>query len=181
MRVSSAALFMGHGVSHVGRMGADCGSGPNVGLAYLTCPCGGHARCQSRRCLKLWGKQAPLRTSESRLAGEGHIAVTDQNRKRSIRCFPNPRPRHVASSPGVLRGEIRTPCLSVGSYLLAVVRACMHLPRGKLRVMTSPDITFGVDKVPASKEAVAKRNSAIWLKSGCANPPGPFADLRLVH
>ena len=105
-------------------------------------------------------------------------------RKRGIQCFPNPRPRHVAS-----RGTTRAYCEEksehrvclLGRYLLAVARAFMHSFRGKLRVVTSPDITFGAAKFQHQKKFWL---SEIWpsgLSPGVLIRPAPLQLLRLVQ
>ena len=73
------------------------------------------------------------------------------------------------------RGEIRTPCLSVGSYRLAIARAFMHSFRGKLRAVTSVGITlpvFGSRGSFRTKE-VSVQGKASSLSPGVLIRPAP--------
>ena len=91
--------------------------------------------------------------------------------------FPQPPPPTCSvqgHNPGVLRGEIRTPCLSVGSIPFGRRPSLYAFISRKLRVVTSPDITFGAAKFQHQKKFWL---SEIWpsgLSPGVLIRPAPL-------
>ena len=113
-------------------------------------------------------------------AMEGRQART-ANAAFGVSPTPAPDMSRLGAQPGRIarRNQNTVFVCWVDTFWPSPEPLCIH-SEGNF-VVTSPDITFGADEVSASKEVLAKGKSAIWLKSRCANPPGPFAALRLVH
>ena len=90
------------------------------------------------------------------------------------KCHPHPMPSTPIIEQHASRGTTRVYCEEksehrvclLGRYLLAVARAFMHSFRGKLRVVTSPDITFGAAKFQHQKKFWLRVNRPSGLSPG---------------